>query len=79
MPRGAAGNQQVRDVGADDQQHPGGDAHQDQERLGDPLPQPRVSVSGRRDVENTFEKLLPRIRGDASELGIGGLLLEHVR
>ena len=77
LPRRSAGNQQVRDVGADDQQHAGGDGHQDQERLGDALPQPRVSVSGGRDVERTSEKISPRIRRGGSEFGIGGLLLEQ--
>ena len=77
LPRRSAGNQQVRDVGADDQQHAGGDGHQDQQRLGDALPQPRVSVSRGRDVERTSEKILPRIRRGGSEFRIGGLLIEQ--
>ena len=41
---GAAGDEQVGDVGADDEQHAAGDRHQNQQRLGDLRPKTRVSA-----------------------------------
>ena len=74
-PRGAARDQQVGDVGTDDQKDAGGDRHQDEQRLADRRPQARVPLRRIVDGQPAFEKRPARFGGRRGERRILGFIL----
>ena len=73
---GAAGDQQVGDVGAGDQQHAGGDRHQDAQRRGELAAHLGLAVAGVDDLNPRLEELRLGLRRGALEAGLLHLGLE---